>query len=161
MAPKKEGKKGKRILFLGGKYAGEKGWIDLNQDPMAKMIGVIVEGKGSEELVVTRVKQACVKDILARKCPALYEEALLEQHPDIEILMEKLATELARCEITGRGNTADGVLGMVKAKIRRAYNKQTLLGHQALWRKVKFHPPEDAESIDLDDDEDEDEDEDF
>jgi hypothetical protein len=158
MAPKREGKKGKHILFLGGKYIGKKGWLDLNQDPMPKFIGVIVEGKGSDEDLVTRVKQAFVKDISARKIPTSYEQALLEQHPDIEILMEKLATELARCEISGRAGTgaADGVLAMLKSKIKKAYNKQTLLGHHALWRKVKFHSPNDAESIDIDEDDDDD-----
>jgi hypothetical protein len=61
MAPKKEAKKGKQILFVAGKYDGKKGWIDLGQDEMQKMVGVIVEGKRpGDEVIVTKVFQALI-----------------------------------------------------------------------------------------------------
>ena len=149
MAPKREAKKGKRILFIAGSYDGLKGWIDLGQDEMPKMIGVIVEGKRpGDELKVTKVKQSSVRDVSARKNAESYEEALLEQHPDIEALMEKLARELARCEITGKGESANEILSLVKKKIQKAYNNQSLLGQKARWRKVKWD-----DILDLDDDE--------
>jgi L-lactate utilization protein LutC len=170
MAPKKEAKKGKQILFVAGKYDGKKGWIDLGQDEMRKMVGVIVEGKRpGDEVIVTKVFQSSVKEVGVRKNPESYEEALLDQHLDIEALIEKLAKELARCEITGKGGSADEIVSALKKKITKAHYNQSLLGHDARWRKVKFrrasqqtvqqtvaHANED-ESIDLADEENEDE----
>ena len=109
---KKEPKKGDRIKFTAGIYQGKKGWIDTNQDEMPKMIGVIVEdSEVEEECTVTRVQKTSIKKAMGGRVTC-FEDAVLDQNPDIEQMLEKLAQELVKCHVTGGGMEGGALMQM-------------------------------------------------
>lgn len=103
------------------------------------MVYVIVD-IGDHETIETRVKQ----DSIAQPHPAApssYEEAALQQHPDIETMMDKLVRELARCHINAEGDTPDHppqIAGIFCRKLYEACAKQNALANKATWRFVDY-----------------------
>jgi hypothetical protein len=59
----------------------------------------------------------------------------MQQHPDIEQTTEKLACQLARCEINPH---SAAIQQMLAAKVREATTCQILLGHKAIWKRVRY-----------------------
>ena len=89
-------KKGEKITVLGeGKYAGRTGWIDLDGPPLEKQVYVLLKMVGNN----VEAKRLYKTSIKYRKTSTCYEEALLDQHPDIEAKMNALADMLAKCEM--------------------------------------------------------------
>jgi hypothetical protein len=60
----------------------------------------------------------------------------MQQHPDIEQTMEKLARQLARCELDHRSTV---IQQMFATKLQEATDRQNSLGHKAIWKRVRFN----------------------
>jgi predicted xylose isomerase-like sugar epimerase len=89
--------KGDPIRFKGGKYKGQTGWRNDDKQDTRHRTYVIVT------LLDGTVKETWVKrrNVAApRGHPTNYFEAVLQQHPDIEGLVEQLCFEIARCYVT-------------------------------------------------------------
>ena len=103
--------KGRQIRFISGKYGGKSktgsgyGWTDSKGKILAKQKWVIVDMTGDgthlKHTIVNRdsfiYKDWVKKNSGKERTPALpFEERLMEQHPDIENIMEQLVRKLAR-----------------------------------------------------------------
>ena len=135
--------KGRRIRFITGPYAGYKGWLDTEEGETAETYRVVVDGyKGKRKNEKPKEKRTWVKKTSVRMEKAIntYEEAALDQHPDIDILMEKLVKELAKFDLD-RENT--GFVSIFEKKLGEAIVTQDSLGHKARWRRVDFEKEKD------------------
>ncbi len=65
--------------------------------------------------------------------PKSRSEACIQQHPDIEQTLEKLARQLARCEINP---LSAAIQKIFVAKLQEATARQILLGHKAIWKRA-------------------------
>ena len=77
--------KGAPIKFVKGMYVGEQGWVHKDKGYTLKMIYVVVE-KSSKVLYTkwTRILQTSVKLVSELEEASSYEEAILQQHSDID-----------------------------------------------------------------------------
>ena len=76
--------KGSEIRFIAGKYAGKKGWIDLEGDSDSEVTSVIVNLGGRKGEKSTYVYTSSIRmeaDYEDVKC---YAKAIIHQCPDIE-----------------------------------------------------------------------------
>jgi hypothetical protein len=135
--------KGEEIRFSGGKYRGKTGWLDKGRAVTTCSCWVIIKMDEAKELT-TMLRQSSVKMIVNGGVPKTYEEAVLQQHPDIESLMEKLATELAKCNLSPSSVTIHEI---VEIKLREARAAQALKGNKATWHEVDFEGDDGAPEI--------------
>ena len=129
-------KKGDKIYFCGGKYFGLRGWINNSKDSTEFYMYVLVD-LGEGEIKATRVLKENIGVGRSKKgSPDTFQEAIFEQHPDIEKVMKLLARELARCDLSviDAQETTEVFGGM----LLNAVFKQSLLGNKACFRKVVF-----------------------
>ncbi len=126
--------KGEKVRFVGGKYVGKKGWLNNDKGDTTYFVYVIVD-LGNGKTKETRVSKENVAS--PHTAPASYEEAVLQQIPEIEALMDKLARELAKCHVEVKDSSAP-ILEIMGLKIRDAMAKQVRKGSKATWRMVKF-----------------------
>jgi hypothetical protein len=87
--------RGGEIRFVRGKHIGYTGWISLDGDETAISIAVIVNGykdkkNGSTSNKTTTVRKESVSS-KAQPAPRSRTEASMQQHPEIDQTMEKLA----------------------------------------------------------------------
>jgi hypothetical protein len=128
---------GEAIRFSGGKYKGETGWFDALRPSHPKMMyNVIVDRE--DGAIITKVKKESVKVIANDTIPVTAEEAVLNQHPDVEEAMDKLVAKLARCWI--RPESTD-IHRIFQNKLAEAWSAQTAKGGNALWRYTEFKAP--------------------
>jgi glycerol-3-phosphate cytidylyltransferase-like family protein len=129
--------KGERIRFIKGTYQDQKGWLNTDKKHTKHKYHVIVEPDLPERNYEksTSVMKTSVRLETAETLPKTYEEALLHQHPDTDRLMDKLASELVKCHISGH-ESATELCRIFVAKLEVAHEKQQALGHKALWRDV-------------------------
>jgi len=125
--------KGPEIRFIAGKYQGKEGWINAEKKETLFMVPVIVD-MGSH-LKPTFVRKESVSE--PHGPPSSYEEAALQQHPDIEVMMNKLTCQLARCNI-GAGNDLEAIAKIFCKNLVKAYSRQEAMGHKASWRHVEW-----------------------
>jgi hypothetical protein len=67
--------------------------------------------------------------------PASYSEAVLQQCPEVELKMESLCRELARCKIF---KDADGIHQILNQKLQEATQRQDQLRGKALYYDIQF-----------------------
>ena len=127
---------GDEIHFVGGTHMGNTGWIDSAKKHTSKMCYVIVQ-EDDGMVTSTRVMQESVVSAKALlKVPASLEEACLQQHPDINRMMDKLAEKLAMCSVT----PTELLANIFMDKVQKANAKQVNKGNKALWHKVNRPP---------------------
>jgi 4-diphosphocytidyl-2C-methyl-D-erythritol kinase len=128
---------GEEIHFVAGKHKGKKGWIDTSKTHTPKMYYVVVSNEDKGTKTATRVMKESVVDAKSVIIPStVLEEACLQQHPDINRMMDNLAEKLAMCSV---GPTER--LGMIfLEKVQKANTKQLSKGKKALWYKVDRPP---------------------
>jgi len=133
--------KGREIRFIKGTYAGRKGWIDASRKKTKSTFRhVIVEDDGDGEKF-TRVKKTSYREPF--KLPTSYEEAAMQQHPDIEKTMILLAEMLASC---GIGTHNAEVHQLLEDEIQKANTNLEKAGSKARFRNVEWVDPfEEAE----------------
>jgi hypothetical protein len=110
--------RGEVISFVRGKYIGYTGWKNLDGDKTAVSIAVIVHGykdkkNGSTSNKTATVRKESVKSKV-QPAPKSRAEAIMQQHPEIEQAMEKLARQLAKCELRPRSTS-------IQKKLQRNY----------------------------------------
>lgn len=132
--------KGSEIRFVKGTYAGMHGWIDKDKKKKkgSAYRNVIVDYKakdGDDEdgIYQTRVKESSYRKLWTQ--PKTFEEAALQQHPDIEKAMITLAEMFAQC---GSDLSNDGVLQLFHEELTRAKAHIKGLGSKARYRYVLF-----------------------
>jgi hypothetical protein len=125
--------KGHAIRFVKGTYLGKEGWINAEKKGTAKKYYVIID-LGNGETKEALVNKDSVKE-LDTKPAASYSEATLREHPDIEAMLDKVCRELAKCSIENDGT---GIMEIIQRTLTQAVRKQELLGHKAVYRRVKF-----------------------
>ena len=139
-----EPKKGARIKLTGGSNHGCKAWLDNARSPTDCYTPIIVEkGKGDKKKEVqTKVLHENYEMYAAVPQPRNYEEAMLDQHPDIDKLMTKLARKIAQCERSQGEGDGGNVLGLIfLARVKKVKVRQEKKGRKALWRRVVWNPP--------------------
>jgi hypothetical protein len=128
--------KGQPIIFVGGSYERQKGWMDKRFESTPLMHYVIVAPckKTRNKEKATRVDQANVANPNCKE-PTNFVEAMLSQHEDINSLMDKLCKEITKCDINFEKSGKH--LGKIFfQKLARAQGRQQARAHKARWRLV-------------------------
>jgi hypothetical protein len=128
---------GERIRFIRGTYVGKTGWINNSKKETAKMVYVIVELE--DGLKETRVAHASIARPAAE--PTSYGEATLQQHPDIDGMMDKLVCQLAKCHMSTQASAVNSAFKTTEIfcnKLFQAIATQQALGDKATWRHVHY-----------------------
>jgi hypothetical protein len=123
--------RGSAIRFVAGKYEGRTGWFNMANAHTTSMYYVIVTMGENGEEKNTRVRKASVIAVADERVPVSYEEAVLQQHSDIDVAMNKLVASLAECGIQG-GSTE--ITRILSAKLIAACVAQQMRGSKATWR---------------------------
>lgn len=129
---------GDEIRFVGGKHEGKAGWIDTSKKPTPKMFYVIVNEDDGTKTATRVMKESVVDAKRALVEPSTFEDACLQQHPEIDRMMDKLAERLAMCSVV----PTDHLGTVFLKKLHKANTKQFNKGKKALWYKVDFSPQE-------------------
>ena len=133
--------KGQRIRFKAGNYKGCNGWLAKNKKVQTrggeKMMCVIVDLGGGQELD-TRVLTTSIGK--PRTTPKSFAEAVVQQHPDIEEMMDKLCREIAKC---GLSPTDPALETILSKKLTEAALLQNSAGHKARCRVVHYDEKQD------------------
>jgi hypothetical protein len=142
--------RGEEIRFVGGKYIGYTGWRNLDGDKTAASVAVIVHGykdkkNGSTSNKTTVVRKTSVSS-KAQPAPQSRAEAIMQQHPEIEQTMEKLARQLAKCELSTRSAS---ILHIFATKLQDATARQIAMGNRATWKRVQYNSGEASDSLEL------------
>jgi hypothetical protein len=134
---------GQRIRFIRGTYEDQKGWLNANREATKCKYYVIVEPDPPNRLheKETFVLKTSVKFINAQTKPTTWEEALLNQHPDIDQQMDRLAADLVMCRI----NSGEEISRILVEKIADEQNKVQALGSDAKYKDVHWEA-----NVDLD-----------
>jgi hypothetical protein len=134
-------RRGEEIRFIVGTYEGCKGWIDNSGDATTLSVPVIghkfKRKDGSTVDKAATVRKSSVHSAAIQ--PAMsHAEAIMQQHPKIDQMMNKLCRQLAKCEMS----TSDTLIQMAfGTKLKAAVEKQVALGADAEWKRVHFTPP--------------------
>jgi hypothetical protein len=138
-------RRGEAIRFVAGTYIGYTGWLDESREVTTLSAPVIVHAfkkkDGSTVDKATTVRKTSVgpADIAH---PTSYAEAVMQQHPKIDQMMEKLCRQLAKCEMVDTSEYS--VLLMFSAKLQAAVARQLSLGGDAEWKRVQYAADEQA-----------------
>ena len=128
--------KGAAVRFIAGKYAGKKGWLNLednngNNDVTGVIIDLNKKKGGKKTYVYTSsycedIKPEDVKN---------YAEAVLNQCPDIEKDLVGICRKFAKCNIQ---RDADGFMKVIHTTMNDAVEWQQNKGAKALYRKIEY-----------------------
>jgi hypothetical protein len=127
--------KGHEIRFVGGKYIGKTDWIDNANKETSKMYYVYVD-LGNETTKRTRVNKN--SDRKPVETPSSCGEAVLLQCPDIEVKLDKLCLELAKCSIV---IDTIAMIVIIQNRLINAISKQNTMGNKATYRHITFTNP--------------------
>jgi len=136
------GMKGKEIRIVSGTYRKKSGWYDLeagvNPNPLRKY--VIVD-MGGGYWVETNLWIFSIRD--PHKTPKNQEEAMLQEHPDIESDLIQLCRKMAACEVHNK----KAIVKLVEKELSRAVMEQCLQGNTAKWRLLEYDRSEEDEAV--------------
>jgi hypothetical protein len=124
-------RKGREIKITRGEYKGMKGWLDADAKQLKKQVYIIISIREGEDLG----KRVWKSSIRSRSRPASWEEAIIDQHPDIDGKLDELANLLAKCEI---GDNSQPMARIFMARMNEANQRQAAMGHRAVWRNTVF-----------------------
>jgi hypothetical protein len=131
--------RGEEIRFVRGKYMGYTGWLNKDGNESAKSVAVIVNGykekNGATSNKTTTVRKESVRP-KDQTAPRSRAEAIMQQHPDIEQTMEKLARQLAKCELNPRSTS---IQQMFATALQDATARQIAMGNTATWKRVRYN----------------------
>ena len=125
--------KGDEVYIIAGSYKNRRAWINaaINRNP-PKMRYVIVDmGDGVE--LATRIKKTSIGPI--PDGPSSYEEAAVQQIPDINYHLKKAAYHLAKCQISDFGELSRLFMAMyIEAQV-----ELEALGPTASYYNIQFN----------------------
>jgi hypothetical protein len=125
--------KGKEIRFIGGKYVGLKGWINVSKTPGYNTIPVIADTKKKGEWE-TYVFLYNIEDE-PQTPPTSYAAAVLQACPDLDGALTKICRDFAKCDIR---RDYDGFYKIMGKKLGDAAKLQDDKGSKALYRHIDF-----------------------
>jgi hypothetical protein len=138
-----ESKKGAAIKFIGGNYVDFPGWLNKTKDATKEFVYVIVrkkEGSLPHE-VATKVRHENYVLLTEINEPANYEEAIFQQHADIDALLNKLVRSIAECDsVLETDHSSKNLFRVIKERLEKAKTRQNNKGSKARWRRVRFSP---------------------
>jgi hypothetical protein len=127
--------KGAELRFVKGTYNGKTGWINEDGKLLTFYVHVIFQmGDGLDEKHTKVLKTSVLKRIADNRPATTREEAVLQQHPDIKAVMDKLAAELTKCGLMETEETAC----IVSIKLQEAIVAQNAKGSKVTWRFTRF-----------------------
>jgi hypothetical protein len=124
--------KGDAIHITGGKYIGLNGWRWLGKSNPPKQTYVVVLLENNKEKGV-RVNKGNVGP--PRCAPVDYVDAVLQQHTDIDQVLNKACKLLAMCNLNG---TEEALQKKFLAKMQAAFEQQLADGQKATWFGVNY-----------------------
>jgi hypothetical protein len=125
--------KGQAIQFIAGKYAGKKGWINLDGKEGNETSPVIMNlGKKGEKK--TYVNDSSYEGEPTAS-PSSYSEAVIPLCPDLQKLMLSTCRGFAKADI---GQDPTGFLKVIKQMTKDAIKWQSLKGSKALYHKIEY-----------------------
>lgn len=122
---------GDEIRFKAGKYKGKTGWRNTKRTDTAGRIYVIVD-------LGSRFKETYVRPTSIAKPQGRsqnWAEALVDQHPDIDGMIDKLCKEIGRCTVGDRLETdPEPLYLLVHTRMLEERRKHLALGPRGAWR---------------------------
>ena len=133
--------KGRAVNFCGGKYQGKSGWVNKSKKATKTRIYVIIDmGNGFLKTFVNKDNVATPRPPGDRRN---FIEAVLDQHPDIEQMVDKFCQALAECEFDFlKPENRDLFQAIIFEKALLAQKNQSSKGNAARYRKVVHVIPE-------------------
>lgn len=130
LAIKMSAQKGQEIRFIRGKYQGQTGWVNAAKKKTKKGLQPVIVKMDNGVEKQTRVKVTSFRTPFS--AANNYAEAALQQHPDMELAMIKLAESVAECGL----RDINEMLVIFEAEIERAKFILLSKGSSARYRIV-------------------------
>ena len=127
-------RKGDSIRIKTEKYKECDAWKDTWKTTTSKMIYVIVETE--QGLISTRLNKDSIGSAFG--IPASYEEAALQQHPDVDRKLDDLVKQLAMFDIDSSGD----IMRIFAGRLDEAAAKHVAKGSNAPIRRVLWDASE-------------------
>ena len=128
---------GSQIKIIGGSNKGCNGWIDKSRETTDCYTPVILKYRGKEK--TTKVKHENYVLVTEIKDAVNYEEAMIQQHSDIEDLLNQLVRKMAECEmIRADGESATNLCTIFRVHLAKAIIRQNSKGNKARWCRVRW-----------------------
>jgi hypothetical protein len=129
--------KGSPIKIIGGAHKGCTGWLDKSRETTDCYTPVIVRHRSKEK--VTKCKHENYVLVTEVKDPVNYEEAMMQQHPDMEDLLNQLVRKMAECEmVQADGESAANLCKIFRVHLAKAVQRQNSKGNKARWCRVRW-----------------------
>ena len=122
-------RKGNPCRILSKKYKECNAWYDKGRNNTKCKMAVIIE-YAQGRLKSSLINDENVEEVYGE--PASYEEAAMQQHPDIDLKFDSLCTLLAQCNI----QSGESIKAIFETKLNRANIIQQSKGNKAVWRCV-------------------------
>ena len=133
-ASNKMAQKGKAIHILGGTYKGKSSWINIDKCKTAESSYVIIVMDDGTE--VEKLIHDWNFDFATRRKPRSYAEAALQQHPDINLQLNKLCEALSMLKVD---NDMPKMLLIFNERLNAAAKfQQSRKGKKAVYRTVSY-----------------------
>lgn len=108
-------------------------WVDVdagvNPNPLRRYV-IVRNAVGLE--IATNLWTFSIRDIHTE--PKNREEAMLQEHPDIESELIQLCRKIASCEVHNK----QAVMHLVRKELSRAIREQCQRGNTAKWRVLDY-----------------------
>ena len=125
--------RGEPIRFIGGTFVGSKGWLNTQRSATKCMLPVIIDmGEGAVKYTLVSKESVALESTI--KPPRCVEEAILQQHLDLEKKLNHLVKQFAQCGL----QSPDQMTALFKLRLQRAIDKQRNKGSKAWFRPVVF-----------------------
>jgi hypothetical protein len=130
-------KKGKRITIIGGKHKNKRVWLDdAKRDSSDTRVNIIVDDPDKGERATWTSPRLIMSDYIDGP-PNSYAQAILQQQPKAELMINKLTRELARCNLDAMA--IKQLSSYFDVKLKDAVHTQASLGlTKALYKKVEY-----------------------
>ena len=126
--------KGQQIRFAGGTYNGKSGWINVAKKETSCFYQVIVCLDNTTNKT-TIVRKEHVRSVQSTGSESTFGQAVLNQHSDVEAMMENLVRSLAQCDVA---TDSAEVVKIFSDKLSDAIRAQMAKGSKARWRSTHF-----------------------
>ena len=124
--------KGDEIRFVKGTYQGRNGWLNKNRRSKKSRYSYVIVDLEEEGEKPTRVLTTSIRK--PHKVPTSFEEAALQQHPDIELAMIRLCEMWAECGL----NDGNNATRLFVEELHNAHESLKTQGNKARHRQVHF-----------------------
>lgn len=128
-------RKGAPIRFVAGKYAGKKGWLNLNEEGDSLISPVVVNLGRKHGERATYAYHTSFKEEDEIKNPSSYAEAALQQQPHLERALVTTCRIMAQCDAE---NNINAFKALFSKYLNDAVKGQKDKGHLANYKKIEY-----------------------